>query len=264
MRLLDTVRARRDSARSGRLVLTSVGVALASALLALTGCGSAAGASPRAATSATPTCPPAGNFKSVSGTITATGNNTITVTESTGAQMVVQLTPSTRITKQVTEAPTSIADGTSVLIVSDKNATTAQRISVLASAGGSGFGSGGFGRFGGTGTPGTGRASACFSRTPGAGRAGGSFGSGGTAGSGAGAGFQGLRGTVDAVNDNQIVIDDAEGQTFSLTITSSTVTTATSSGTASDLVTGARVSASGTLSGSQMLKAVMIAVLAAG
>jgi hypothetical protein len=249
MALLSPHQILRQTSTTGRLVIAGFGLCLA-----LAGCGGTATAnSGAAAASATPTCPPTGTFKSVSGTISATGSNTITVTDSSGAPVVVQLTSSTRITKQVTVAPASIAAGTSVLIVSDTNATTAQRISVLAAGGG--FGGGGFGggRFGGgQGTPGAGRNSACVSRTPGAGRPGGTGGA-----------FQGLRGTVDSVTSSQIVINDTQGQTFSLAITSATVTTSSASGSTADLVSGAKVSASGTASGSQ-INAATITVQAAG
>jgi hypothetical protein len=210
----------------------------------LAGCGGAASASQGGSASATPTCPPARSFKSVTGTISGAGGGTITVTPSSGSPVVVQVTSSTRITKMVSVSPASIATGTSVLVVSDTNATTAQRISVLASGAGGGFGGFGGGRFGGgSGTPSAARNPSCFQRTPGAGRFGGGSGSGS---------FQGLRGTVASVSSSQIVINDAQGQTFSLAVTSSTVTTSTASGTTADLVLGAKVTATGQASGSQI------------
>jgi hypothetical protein len=243
---------------SGRLAIGALGLGC---LAVLAGCGSAAKASPGA--SATATCPPVGAFKSVSGTISGTGNNTITVTNSSGAQVVVQLTSSTRISKQVTVAPASIATGTNVLVISDTNATTAQRISVLSGTGTGGFGGfgGGFGRFGGQGTPtrgtpGANRNSACFARTPGAGRP--------TPGTGTNSGvFQGLRGTVASVSASPIIINDPQGQTFALAITPSTVITTIASGTTADLVNGARVTASGMAAGSQ-IKATTIALETGG
>ena len=233
----------RGAPRSIRLLLGGFGLCV---VVALAGCGGAATASSGAAASATPTCPPAGNFKSVSGTISATGNGSISVTDATGAEIVVQLTSTTRISKQTSVAPTSIATGTNVLIVSDTNATTAQRIAVLSGAGGIG---GGFGRFGGgTRTPGAARNAACFQRTPGAGRFGGGTGA-----------FQGLRGTVASVSGSQIIVNDSQGQTFSLAITPATVITSTSAGSAADLLLGATVTAAGQVVGSQ-IKAVTISV----
>jgi ABC-type Fe3+-hydroxamate transport system substrate-binding protein len=254
MAIVSPRRLFRESGATGRFLMAGLGFCC---LALLAGCGAGASASPgtNASASATPTCPPVANFKSVSGAISATGNNTITVTPASGAPVVVQLTSSTRITKQVTVSPTSITNGTNVLIISDTNATTAQRIAVFSGAGGGfgGFGRGGFG--GGSGTPGAFRNSACFQRTPGAGRGG--FGGGSATGA-----FQGLRGTVASVTSNQIIINDPQGQTFSLAITPSTVITSTASGTAADLVQGVKVTATGTLSGSQ-IKANSVAVTSA-
>jgi hypothetical protein len=79
---------------------------------------------------------------------------------------------------------------------------------------------------------------ACFQRN---GR-----GTGQGSGQGAGAGFQGLRGTVDSATSTRLVFDDAQGQTYSVAITSATVIQQTAAAQASSLTVGTTVMASGT------------------
>jgi hypothetical protein len=205
----------------------------------LIGCGSAQGAAATAV--ATATCPPTPAVKSVTGHITATSGGTVTVTDASGSATAVQVTSTTRITRIVPVAPAAIAAGTPVLVLTDTNATTARRISVLpagaAATGGTGFGGGRF-----SGTPVAGANRACFQR----GRRGTGQGTGQSAGQGAGTGFQGLRGTVDSATSTRIVFDDAQGQTYSVAITSATLIQQTATALASSLIVGTSVMVSGT------------------
>ncbi len=210
----------------GRGYLLTGSVALLAFSLLLAACGANAGAASNGSTAATPTCGPNTAFKSVTGKITATGAGSVTVTDAKGAQTVVLISSTTRITRVVTVSPTALTTGTSVQVLADASATTARRIVVL--QGGSGFTGGGFGR-GAGGTPPAGVNTACFQRrsqTP-------------------GTGFQGLRGTVDSASGTKLTIDDPRGQTFTLTITSATIIETSASGTQSDLMVGAQVQASG-------------------
>ena len=131
------------------VVVAAFCVIIASVLLA--GCGTAS-ASTSASASATATCPPQASFKTVTGKISSTGSGTISVTDSQGKVAQVQISSTTRLTEIAHPAATSLAAGTSVLVLTDTNATVAQRINVLG-AGANGSGSGGFGFGSGSGRP---------------------------------------------------------------------------------------------------------------
>jgi len=213
------------------------------ASVALAGCGTVS-ASTSASASATPTCPPQASFKTVTGKITSTVSGSIAVTDSQGKVTQVQVSSTTRITQTAHPAATSLATGTSVLVLTDTNATVAQRINVL---GAGANGSGGFGFGSGSGRPtGTPSASArgnarCFQRTgqrfgqgtPGAGNGNGN-------GSGGGA-FQGIQGTIDTINSAHLTFHDAQGQEYSVDITSTTVIQQTAAARASYLKVGMNV-----------------------
>jgi hypothetical protein len=211
---------------------------VASVLLA--GCGTAS-ASTSASTSATATCPPQASFKAVTGKITSTGSGTIAVTDSQGKVTQVQISSTTRLTEIAHPAATSLAAGTSVLVLTDTNATVAQRINVL---GAGTNGSGGFGIGSGSGRPaGTPSARAnsrCFQRT------GQRFGqSTPGAGNGNGGAFQGVQGTIDTINSGRLTFHDAQGQEYSVAITPATVIQQTALAKASDLKVGMNVVAVG-------------------
>ena len=208
-------------------------VALAALMMLLAACGTQGTAAASSAT-ATPTCPPARSFETVTGTISATAANAITVTSSNGSKTLVHLTSTTRVTRILVAKPSDLTTGATVQVTTDTAVTAAQRI-VIVPAGQGGFGGRGGGPGFGRGTPPAGFNSACFQRqgTP-------SAGTGGTGG------FQGLRGTVASATSTQLVLDDTQGQTFTVAITSATVILTSASGTASDLSVGLTVSASGT------------------
>jgi hypothetical protein len=213
-----------------------IAIPLLSALLV--GCGAASGAS-GAAAAATSTCPPPSTLKTVTGHVTIVSADALTVTDSNGAATSVQLSSTTRVTRITSIPATSLSNGTAVLVLTDTNATIAQRISVLEStatggsggAGGSGNGSGRF-----SGTPAAGRNPSCFQRG----------GQGG--GSGQGNGFQGLRGTIKSVTSSKVVFDDSQGQTYSVAITATTAIQRTDQAKVSDLAAGMAVMATGTAS----------------
>ncbi|HEU4784339.1 MAG TPA: hypothetical protein VFS83_13440 [Ktedonobacterales bacterium] len=221
-------------------------VMIASVLLA--GCG-AASASTSASTSATATCPPAASFKTVTGKITAVGSGSIAVTDSQGKVAQVRIAATTRLTQIAHPAATSLAVGTSVLVLTDTNATVAQRINVLgAGANGSG-GSGGFGFGSGsgsgrpTGTPSARANARCFQRT------GQGFGQGTPrAGNGASGAFQGVQGTIDTINSARLTFHDAQGQEYSVAITPATVIQQTALAKTSDLTVGMNVAVVGSAS----------------
>jgi hypothetical protein len=219
-------------------------VMIASVLLA--GCGTAS-ASTSASTSATPTCPPQASFKMVTGKITSTGSGNIAVTDSHGAVTQVQISSTTRLTQIAHPAAASLAAGTSVLVLTDTNATVAQRISVMEAGtnGSGGFGSGGFGFGSGsgrpTGTPSARANSRCFQRTgqrPGQGTPGAGNGNGNRNGGGA---FQGIQGTIDTISSAHLTFHDAQGQEYSVAITPATVIQQTAQVKASDLKVGMNV-----------------------
>lgn len=212
----------------------------------LAGCGSAA-ASPNA--SATATCPPAPRLATVTGTITATASGSITVTTSGGTATQVSVSSSTRITDVVLLQPSDLTVGTSVLVVTDTAATTAQRIQIVS-------GSAGEGGFGGraSGTPPAGVNASCFRRQ-------GQEQQGqGTDRTRGGGGFSGLRGTVDSATATNLTFDDTTGQTYSVSITPTTVIAKMATGQVSDLKNGASVMVTGTSGSSGTITARSITV----
>jgi hypothetical protein len=178
------------------------------------------------------------------GHITSASAGAVTIADSTGAATTVQISSTTRVTRIESVAPATLTVGAPVLVLTDTNATVAQRISILDQSavgtggaggnGGTGGNGGGSGRF--TGTPAAGRNPTCFQRG----------GQGAGSGQGQGNGFQGLRGTVESVDDSRLVFDDTQGQTYSVAITSTTLIQRTAQAKASDLVVGMAVTAMGT------------------
>jgi Holliday junction resolvasome RuvABC DNA-binding subunit len=59
-------------------------------------------------------------------------------------------------------------------------------------------------------------------------------------------GFQGVQGTITSVSSTHIIFDDAQGQAYSVAITSTTVIQQTTQAKASDLIVGSMVTALGT------------------
>ncbi len=235
-------------APSLRISVVAAAFCLMIASVLLAGCGTAS-ATTSVVASATPTCPPLANFKTVTGKITSTGSGSIAVTDSQGKVTQVQISSTTRLTQIAHPAATSLATGTSVLVLTDTNATVAQRINVLG-AGANGSGSGGFGFGSGSGRPtGTPSASArgnarCFQRT------GQRFGQG-TPGAGNGNGngaFQGIQGTIDTINGSHLTFHDVQGQEYSVAITSTTVIQQTAQAKASDLKVDINVAVMGSAS----------------
>lgn len=234
-------------APSLRISVVAAAFCVMIASLVLAGCGTAS-ASTSANTSATPTCPPQASFKTVTGKITSTGNGTIAVTNSQGAVTQVQISSTTRLTMIAHPAATSLAAGTSVLVLTDTNATVAQRISVLGTGANGAGGAGGFG-FGsgrGAGTPSTRTNARCFQRT------GQRFGQGtpGTGNGNGGGAFQGIQGTIDTVNSGHLTFHDAQGQEYSVAITPTTVIQQTTLVKTSDLKVGMNVAVVGSANSS--------------
>ncbi len=220
------------------LIVRVFGMAVASLLLA--GCGASASAN-TAAASATPTCPPQTQVKTVTGRITTVGNGTIAVTDAKGAVTSVHISATTRLTQTTHPAAASLAVGTAVLVLTDTDVTVAKRISVLGQGAGD---TGGFGFGAGrpTGTPSARANSGCFQRS---GQRNGQSGNG-QSGNGQGTGFQGVQGTITSVSSAHIIFDDAQGQAYSVAITSATVIEQTTQAKASDLTVGSMVTALGT------------------
>ena len=229
-----TLRALQTRAIWPGRALAAAGTLALAALLTACGSASASGAGAQA----TATCPPAVAFSTVTGSITALGSGTMTVKDSTGASVTVALASTTRYTLMTAVSATSLTAGTPVLVVTDTNATSARSIRVLSgtAGGGGGFGGGGGGFGGARGTPRAGFNTAC-ARNFGGGQGGAP---GGTSG-----GFQGLRGTVDSATSSNLTFDDAQGQTYSVAITSATTIEKTAAGQASDLKVGESVTVAG-------------------
>lgn len=227
-----TLRALQTRAIWPGRALAAAGTLALAALLTACGSASASGAGAQA----TATCPPTVAFSTVTGSITALGSGTMTVKDSSGASVTVALASTTRYTLMTAVSATSLTAGTPVLVVTDTNATSARSIRVLSGTAGGGFGGGGGGFGGARGTPRAGFNTAC-ARNFGGGQGGAP---GGTSG-----GFQGLRGTVDSATNSNLTFDDAQGQTYSVAITSSTTIEKTAAGQASDLKVGENVTASG-------------------
>jgi hypothetical protein len=246
MRLRSSLMSRHTLAGAGLLALAAL----------LAACGPASTAN-GAAAQATATCPPAPAFTLVSGAISALSSGTMTVKESSGASVTVALASTTRYTLMTAVSATSLKAGTPVLVLTDTNATTARSIRVLSgTAGGNGgFGGGGFSG-GPRGAPRAGFNPACARNFRG--------GQGGTPDGATGAGgFQGLRGTVDSATSANLTFDDPQGQTYSVAITSATIIAKASSGQASDLKVGERVSVTGAKNSSGQITARNVTIQAA-
>lgn len=206
-------------------------------VLMLAGCGVAtAGA---ATTASTPTCPPAPQFATVSGKITALTSGSVTVTTTDGNRTQVILSASTRITHLAPAQTSALTAGTPIQVVTDTNATKALSIRILSASGtgaGAGFGSQGPPRA----TPATGFNRACLRQS----------GQGQSQGQGASqrGAFQGIRGTVDSATSTHLEFDDTQGQTFSVAITRATMLEMITSARPTDIQVGQAVIATGTRS----------------
>ena len=230
-------------APSLRISVVAAAFCLMIASVVLAGCGTAS-ATTSVVASASATCPPQASFQTVTGKITATGSGSIAVTDSQGKVTQVRISSTTRLTQIAHPAVTSLAAGTSVLVLTDTNATVAQRINVLG-AGANGSGGFGFGSGSGrpTGTPSARANSRCFQRT------GQRFGQGTPgAGNGNGGAFQGVQGTIDTINSGRLTFHDAQGQEYSVAITQATVIQQTAEAKASDLKVGMNVMVVGSAS----------------
>ena len=235
---------RTASSRLARVVTLTL--APAALCLALAGCGSPSGSKVASAAGAspTPTCPattPTTTFKVVTGKITAASAGTITVAPTSGANVTVQVTATTRLTKLAPSTISAVQVGEVAQVTPDSSGVIATRITVSGGTGGFRGGTqANAGTPGVTRTPGVRFNPACFRRgTPGGG---GAFGA---------AGGQG--GRVTSVSGSQIDVTDAQGQSLTYTVTSSTVVIAPTAGSAADLVVGATVTATGTASGAAIV-----------
>lgn len=199
--------------------------------IALAACGaSPTNTATASASSATPTCGPTLAFQSVMGTIQSVSGATMTVTATNGTSTHVTISSTTRITRLVSVPPVNLTSGTRVQVMTDAATTTAQRILVTPQGAGTGTGAGGF--RGASGTP-TGRFNPACLRRQGQSQ-------------GQGQRFSGLAGTVVSATSTQIVLDDAQGQTFTLAITPATIIETSATGKSSDLTAGAKVQVTGT------------------
>ncbi len=219
--------------------------------LTFTACGSTANAAASATVSpacVTATARAKSGSQSVmpltlSGKITALNGNSLTVTSTADKATAVNLSGNTRISKITPIQASSLTSGTIVIILTNPSTgggpTTARSIIVQPATNGQGgtptpgggFGKGGPGRNGGNFT-------GCRPRT----------GTGNTGGLG---GARGIRGTVSSYNAStqQLTITDAQGATYLIGVTSTTVIGSFSAGAQSDLAVGETITVSGTVSG---------------
>lgn len=214
--------------------LISGSIATIALAFALTACGAGSTNTASASAAATPTCGPTLAFKSVTGTIQAVAGNTVTVSAADGTRTQVTISASTHITQLVAVKPSALTSGTRVQVTTDAAATTAQRI--LVTPQGAGTGTGGFRGAGASRTP-TGRFNPACLRQQSQGQG---------QGQARGQQFAGLAGTVESATSTQLVLDDAQSQTFTLAITPTTIIETSAAGKASDLTTGAKVLITGT------------------
>ena len=229
---------------SSRLArVATFALAPAALCLALAGCGSPSGSKVAAAgASPTPTCPatpPTTAFKVVSGTIRAASAGTISVAPATGASVTVQVTSTTRVIKLAPSTLSAIKVGDVAQVTPDSSGVIATRITVSGGAGGFRGSPQANGTPRAARTPGARFNPACFRRGN---QAGGAFGA---------AGGQG--GRVTSVSSSQIDVTDAQGQSLTYSVTSSTTIIAPTSGSVADLVTGANVTVVGAASGSAIV-----------
>lgn len=233
-----------ETRHRSRRLWGALGLLLAPATLcmALAGCGASSASASGVAAAPTPTCPPArtatATFKTVSGKITSVGTGSLTVAPASGASVSVQFTSTTRITKLAATTLSAVQVGQVAQVTPDTTGTIADRVTLQ---GASGFGRGAAGG-GATGTPGATRTPgarinpACFRRT---GQGVGGFGA--TAGQG---------GRVSQVSASQITLTDAQGQTLTYGLTSSTVVVAPTAATTADLAPEETVTLTGQAAGS--------------
>ncbi len=241
--------------RPGRAL--ALALAPAALCLALAGCGAAGGtanAASSAKAAATPTCPattPTASVKFVTGKITAAGAGTITVAPTNGAAVTVQVTSTTRLTRLAPTTLSAVQAGDAAQITADSSGVIATRVTVTGAGGGfrNGDGAANSGQPRATRTPGARFNPACFQRPN---QAGSLFGA---------AGAQSSR--VTDVSSTQITVTDAQGESLTYGVNSSTVILAPTSATAADLVAGASAIVTGTASGSTIV-ARSIIITAAG
>lgn len=206
-------------------------LALGPAIIALlfTGCGSAASA---ANSQATPACPTATNFMTVTGVIATIGNNTATVTTAAGTTTTVLFTTTTRFSKLVAVDPTTLASGTTVQVVVAKGSATGSVIAaqtILVQTGQSAVGGG---NRGGNGSGGRSFNPACRTqKTPVSGQK----------------SLRGVRGSITAVDPSlkQITVTDTKGNSYVFALTSTTVVATQAKGSMSDLAVGDTITATG-------------------
>ncbi len=229
---------------SSRLArVATFALAPAALCLALVGCGAPSGSQVAAGASSTPICPattPTPAFKFITGTITAASAGTITVAPASGASVTIQVTSTTRVTKLAPSTLSAIKVGDVAQVTPDSSGVIATRITVNGSAGGFRGSPLANGTPRATRTPGARFNPACFQR--------GNGGNGGGFGAASGQG-----GRVTSVSSSQIDVTDAQGQSLTYSVTSSTVIVAPVTGSAADLVVGANVTVTGTVSGSAIV-----------
>lgn len=224
--------------------VAALALAPAALCLALAGCGGTSANAASANAAATPTCPattPTASVKFVTGKITAASAGTITVAPASGAAVTVQVTSTTRLTRLAPTTLSAVQVGDVAQITSDSSGVIATRITVTGAGGG--FRNGGGTATGGqpraTRTPGARFNPACFRRPN---QAGAPFGANGA-----------QSGRVSSVSSTQITVTDAQGESLSYGVNSSTTFIAPTSATTADLATGVSVTVTGTASGSAIV-----------
>ncbi|WP_069804788.1 DUF5666 domain-containing protein [Thermogemmatispora onikobensis] len=230
----------RQAAR--QLLRWAAGLLSLMALLLLAACGtnSTAGGV-GASASATPTCPPAPRFQSVSGTVQSVSTGSFTVRDRQGQSKQVVYTSSTRFTQQVQEKVSDLKNGEQVTVfVNQDTDGTYSAVSIAAGGVQAGFASNG----GGPGQSGQGSRqgfggnrgnvnTACFRRQ--------GQGSIGANGAGSNQSERAVRGSITQIVGNRLTVTDSSGSNFVLTLTSATRVVETRAASASDLKNGVTV-----------------------
>ncbi|MDQ2887661.1 MAG: DUF5666 domain-containing protein [Chloroflexota bacterium] len=226
---------------------------LALLLLFVVACGSSStgSSSSTAAAAATPTCPP-NRFKTATGTVQSFSSNSLVVKNAQGTDVQASYTKTTRFQQETQATTSALKEGISVSVAAAQGGSfyTATRVMLLGNrATGTGRGA-----FGGTGTPGTGRArnASCFRR-----------GLGANAAASGSANSTNITGTISQLSSSTLTVTDVQGATYTLTLNGSTKIFQYKSAIAKELKTGAPVTVTGTDNGQGGITAQSVTVLLA-
>jgi ABC-type Fe3+-hydroxamate transport system substrate-binding protein len=188
------------------------------------------------------------------GTIESFSNNTLQVTNLQGKNVQVTLTDSTILTRQATLTATGLKTGLPVTVIVKQNTDgsySALSVSARTSQGSLGSLKNGNGE------------RLCSGQRRGTGKGNAGSGTPGAFGNGTGTSRQTINGTISQINSSAIIVTDASGNDFTVTLTSTTRVTEQQTATASDLQVGQAVTITGTANSRGGINATVVALLQA-